>query len=73
MLQKCLTITLRKNEEDGTEKDRLRNILVKGILPSVREMLESIPILYPDADMGIMVEMLERGMRDADSGRITGA
>lgn len=66
-------ISLRKNEEDGTEKDRLRNILVKGILPSVREMLESIPILYPDADMGIMVEMLERGMRDADSGRITGA
>lgn len=73
LMKEYRRISLRKNEEDGTEKDRLRNILVKGILPSVREMLESIPILYPDADMGIMVEMLERGMRDADSGRITGA
>lgn len=66
-------LSILKNEEAGSEKIRIRNILTKGIIPSVREMIESIPLLYPDADMGIMMEMLERGMQDADSGRIAGA
>jgi len=34
-------------------------------------MVESLPMLYPGADMEIILEMMERGMRDADGGRLT--
>ena len=60
-----------KESARGLEKTRMRNILLKGILPSIGEMVESLPMLYPGADMGIILEMMERGMRDADGSRLT--
>lgn len=45
---------------------RLENILEKGILPAVAEMLDSIPALYPDADMELLYSMVERGIQNAD-------
>lgn len=56
----------RLAETEGTEAKRLKMILKNGILPAVGEILESIPILYPDADMDPLYEIAERGMCIAD-------
>ena len=42
------------------------------ILLNVLIPLFSLPLLYPGAETGMLLEMMERGMRDADGGRITG-
>ena len=51
---------------DVFSRERLKNILENGILPAVTEILTSIPMLYPDAGMEPLYEIIERGMRDAD-------
>ena len=47
-------------------RTRLKNILEQGVLPAVAEMLASIPVLYPDADMEPLYDMAERGIRNAN-------
>ena len=54
-----------KNAE-AFSAERLKNILEKGILPAVSEILTSIPMLYPDAGMEPLYEIMERGIQDAD-------
>ena len=51
---------------DAFSTGRLKNILEKGILPAASEILTSIPMLYPDAGMEPLYEIMERGMQDAD-------
>ena len=53
-------------ESDGFARNRMKNILEKGILPSIKEMLASIPLLYPNAGMEPLYEIMERGIQDAD-------
>jgi hypothetical protein len=71
LMKEYARIRSMKESARGLEKTRMRNILLKGILPSIGEMVESLPMLYPGADMEIILEMMERGMRDADGGRLT--
>ena len=52
---------------DGTSQRRIKNILEKGILPAVSEILVSIPLLFSDAEMEPLYEIMERGIRYADS------
>lgn len=54
-------------ESDEFARSRMKNILEKGILPSIAEMLASIPLLYPNAGMEPLYEIMERGIRDADN------
>lgn len=72
LMKEYVRISRLKKEAQGIEKSRLRNLLLQGILPAVREMVVSLPLLYPGAETGILLEMMERGMRDADGGRLTG-
>lgn len=51
---------------EGGARNRLKNILEKGILPSIEEMLVSVPMLYPDAGMEPLYKIMERGIQDAD-------
>lgn len=40
--------------------------LQKGLLPAVLQILESIPLLYPGAEMEPVYQIVERGMQHAD-------
>jgi hypothetical protein len=72
LMKEYVRISRLKKEAQGIEKSRLRNLLLQGILLAVREMVVSLPLLYPGAETGILLEMMERGTRDADGGRLTG-
>ena len=72
LMKEYVRISRLKKEAQGIEKSRLRNLLLQGILPAVREMVVSLPLLYPGAETGILLEMMARGTRDADGGRLTG-
>lgn len=72
LMKEYVRISRLKKEAQGIEKSRLRNLLLQGILPAVREMVVTLPLLYPGAETGILLEMMERGTRDADGGRLTG-
>jgi len=54
-------------DDDRPDSERLRLILEKGVLPAITEILSSIHILYPDAEMEPLLEIVERGVKDADS------
>lgn len=73
LMKEYTAITELKNMSSGPERGRLKNILVKGVIPAVGQMLESIPALYPGAEMEAMTMMMERRLRDADDGRRAGA
>ena len=72
LIKGMVRISRIKKEAQGMEKVRLKKLLLQGILPAAREMVVSLPLLYPGAETGILLEMMERGMRDADGGRLTG-
>ena len=72
LMKEYVRISRIKKEAQGMEKVRLKKLLLQGILPAAREMVVSLPLLYPGAETGILLEMMERGMRDADGGRLTG-
>ena len=48
-----------KNDETG----RISRILKEYIIPSIMQILQSVEMLYPDSDMSILKEIVERGMR----------
>lgn len=73
LMKEYTTITELKNTAAGPERERLKNILVRGIIPAVGQMIESLPVLYPGADMEIMTGMLERRLRNTDDSRCTDA
>ncbi|SDB12802.1 hypothetical protein [Butyrivibrio sp. INlla16] len=49
------------------EKNRIRNILKEGVLSGISEMMSSVQMLYPDADMEPIYQIAERGLKNADS------
>ena len=56
----------RMQKASGPEYNRLQSILKKCLLPAVLEILESIPLLYPEAEMEPLYQIVERGMQHAD-------
>lgn len=50
---------------DSFARMRLKNILEKGIMPAIAEIMSSIPMLYPDSVMEPIYEIVERGIADA--------
>lgn len=62
-------VRLNRSAGDPEEGIRIRSILKKYIIPSIIEIIQSITVLYPDADMEVMKTIIERGMKDADAGR----
>lgn len=41
---------------------RYRQMIREAVLPMVGELLHSVKELYPDADMGLLAEIMERGI-----------
>ena len=68
-MKEYAAITELKNKAAGLERERLKNILSRGIIPAVGQMIESLPALYPGAETGILTGMLERRLKAADDSR----
>lgn len=56
----------RKAQTDESNAKRITTIMEKGMIPAIAEVLSSIPMLYPDAEMESIMNIMERGVRDAD-------
>lgn len=69
LMKEYAAITELKNKAAGLERERLKNILSRGIIPAVGQMIESLPALYPGAETGILTGMLERRLKAADDSR----
>ena len=65
-MKEYVRMNTEKADAGVFERERLENILQKGILPAIAEMLESIAMLYPDAEMDPLYGIMERGIQDAD-------
>ena len=48
---------------DDKDAERSRGILKQYVIPSIMQILSSMEMLYPDADMEVLKEVVERGMR----------
>jgi len=46
---------------------RYRMIIEQAVMPAVCEMLSSMRILYPNTDMEPLLDIMERGLQDADN------
>jgi hypothetical protein len=65
-MKEYVRLNREKEDADAFQRERLANILEKGVLPAVGEMLASVPMLYPGADLEPLYDIMERGIRDAD-------
>ena len=65
LIKEFVRITKQRDAATGNDRERYRWILEKGLMPYITEMIESFPVLYPDADMSIILDLLERGLKDA--------
>ena len=65
LMREYVELSRRCSQTDGWQKERLRKLLEEGILFPVAEMMNSIPMLYPGADMTSMLEIVERGLEHA--------
>ena len=45
----------------GAERERIRKLLKDGVIPCISEVISSIEMMYPDADMDAILEVAERG------------
>lgn len=65
LIKEFVRITKQRDAASGNDRERYRWILEKGLMPYITETIESFPVLYPDADMSIILDLLERGLKDA--------
>lgn len=65
LIREFVRITKQRDAASGNDRERYRWILEKGLMPYITETIESFPVLYPDADMSIILDLLERGLKDA--------
>lgn len=71
LMREYRALCTRLESAEGTEKDRVKKLLKNGIIPCVSEVISSIQMMYPNADMETILEITERGRRitDDDAGR----
>ena len=65
LIREYVDLSWQCNHADGWKKERFRKLMETGILIPVTEIITSVPMLYPDADMEPLLEMMERGIRHA--------
>ena len=65
LMQEYTQLSWKCSHAEGWEKERFRALLLEGIFPPVGEILSSVPMLYPEADMASLNEIVERGMCNA--------
>lgn len=66
LVKEYVRLSREKRPGTGMEAEKNRMILEHKVVPAILQVICSIPELYPDADMGMIREMVEGGIRDAD-------
>lgn len=64
LIKEFVRISRKRDRTTGIERERYRLILEKGLMPVIVGIIESFPVLYPDADMVMILDLLERGIRN---------
>ena len=54
---------------EDADAGRARGILKHYVIPSIMQILSSMEMLYPDAEMEVLKEVVERGMRNGTDDR----
>lgn len=54
---------------EDADAERARGILKHYVIPSIMQILSSMEMLYPDAEMEVLKEVVERGMRNGTDDR----
>lgn len=63
MMKEYMRMKTLCSSDDGW---RYRQMIREAVLPMVGELLHSVKELYPDADMGLLAEIMERGIEGYD-------
>jgi hypothetical protein len=67
LMKEHARLTHMKNSATSDEAWRYGQIMEKAILPAVTEMLCSIQLFYPNADITGLLDIIEEGIDFADS------
>ena len=62
LMQEYVFLSKKRGMTEGMERARLSRIMSEGILPAVSQILASMEMLYPKAEMESMLEIMERGI-----------
>ena len=65
LMRDYVSLSWRRAHADGWQKERCRRLLEEAVLSPVTEIMASVPVLYPDADMAPLLEIMERGLNHA--------
>ena len=68
LMQEYVFLSKKRGMTDGMERARLSRIMSEGILPAVSQILASMEMLYPKAEMESMLKIMERGIDYAAAG-----
>lgn len=61
LMREYRELCIKLESSEGAERDRMRKLLKKGVIPCISEVLASIQMMYPDADMESILKVTERG------------
>lgn len=67
LMQEYALIMQKRNQAEGRSRIRYTALMEEGLLPAAVQILESIPLLYPGADVSPMLDMMERGIAYASA------
>lgn len=62
LMQEYVSLSKKRGMAEDVERMRYSRIMSEGILPAVSQMVSSLEVLYPKADMEPFLEMMERGI-----------
>lgn len=66
LMKEYVRLSRERQSKKGMESEKDRLILEHTVVPAIFHVISSIPELYPEADMEMIREMVEGGIRDAD-------
>jgi len=66
LMREYIRLSYVKDNAEPSEARRCGLILKKAVLPAVTEMIASIKILYPEADMDELLNIMEEGLNYAN-------
>ena len=66
LMKEYVRLSRERQSREGMESEKDRLILERTVVPAIFHVIRSIPELYPEADMEMIREMVEGGIRDAD-------
>ena len=67
LMREYRELCIKLESSEGAERDRMRKLLKKGVIPYISEVLASIQMMYPDADMESILKVTERGRSIEDA------